>query len=273
MVELDWKILEAGVCRHPEYSTRRDGRWKACEFPALVFLLTHPTRGLTLFDTGYSPHFFAATRPFPERLYRCVTPVELGAGQSVREQLERRGVRATDVHRVFVSHFHGDHIGGLPDFPDAAILCARAAWEDLERRSRVSRVRVGLLRALMPPDGAARLQWLEDLPEIPLPAGLAPFESGRDVFGDGSALAIALPGHAAGHYGLAFRAASGWVFLLADATWSSDALRAGAAPPRFTTAWLGDTRGYLQTFEALRELARRNPDVLLVPSHCEEFRP
>src|SRR5690242_405950 len=94
MADITWQTLEAGFCRHPEISSRRDGRWRSCEFPALVFLLRHPGQGYVLFDTGYSGHFFAATRPFPERLYTCVTPVTLPPGGSVREQLAARGIEA-----------------------------------------------------------------------------------------------------------------------------------------------------------------------------------
>jgi glyoxylase-like metal-dependent hydrolase (beta-lactamase superfamily II) len=273
MHELSWELIEAGFCRHPEFSTRRDGKWQVCEFPALVGLLTHPERGHLLFDTGYSHHFFAATQPFPERVYRMVTPVELAKGTSVLEQLQTRGIAAADVQHIFVSHFHGDHVGGLPDFPAARVFCAEAAWRDLHGRSRVSRVRVGLLAALSPPAIRDRLSFLESLPEVTLPPDFAPFTIARDLFGDGSALAIELPGHAAGHWGLAFRSQGRWVFLLGDAAWSSDAIRAGSPPPRATTAWLGDTRVYRETFDALHRLASRNSGILLVPAHCPEFRP
>jgi len=273
VVSLPWQALEAGFCRHPEISTRRDGGWKSCDFPALVFLVEHPEYGYLLFDTGYSRHFLAATRPFPERLYVCVTPVTLRAGGSVREQLMSRGIDAAGIRHVFISHFHGDHVGGLPDFPAARIYCAREAWDDLTRRSRWSRVRNGLLRELAPAELAPRLTFFEDLPALQLAAELTPFDSGRDLFGDGTLAAIALPGHAAGHWGLSFHDGKRRVFLLGDAAWSSDALRAGHPPPRLTTSWLGDTAGYRQTFDALHRIAVERPDVLLVPSHCSEFRP
>jgi len=174
---------------------------------------------------------------------------------------------------VFVSHFHGDHVGGLPDFPHAKIFCAQEAWDDLQARSRVSRIRVGLLAALSPPDIRGRLTFLENLRDARLPAEFSPLTTARDLFGDGSALAIHLPGHAAGHWGLAFRSKGQWVFLLGDAAWSSAALRAGSLPPRLTTAWLGDTQLYRDTFDSLHQLAIGNSGIVLVPAHCPEFRP
>lgn len=273
MPDLEWQTFEAGYCRHPEISVRRDGRWKSCEFPALVFLVRHPQQGCLLFDTGYSHHFLEATRRMPERLYTCVTPVTLPRGGSMKEQLAARGMAPADIRHVFVSHFHGDHIGGLPDFPGAQIFCARAGWQDMAGRSRFSRVRKGLLRELAPEAIAHRLCFIEDLGEITTPAEFAPFTRARDLFGDGSLLAIELPGHAPGHWGLAFRAAREWIFLLGDAAWSSAALRAGAPPPRLTTAFLGNTPDYRRTFEGLRRIALAHPNIRLVPSHCEEFRP
>ena len=65
---IDWRIYEAGHCVHPVGSTRRGGAWTMASFPALAFLLIHPSLGYLLLDTGYSPHFFEATRAMPERL-------------------------------------------------------------------------------------------------------------------------------------------------------------------------------------------------------------
>lgn len=273
MTELAWQMIECGFCRHPEFSIRGDGRWRVCEFPALVALLTHPARGHLLFDTGYSHHFFTATDPWPERLYRCVTPVELGPGQSLAQQLRHRGIDTVDIRHIFLSHFHGDHVGGLPDFGAAALYCAREAWEDLHSRGRVSRLRKGLLAALAPRSLAPRLTFFEDVPTVPLASSFAPFHSAHDLFGDGSALAVSLPGHAAGHYGLAFRAEGRWVFLVGDAAWTSAALKRGVPPPRATTDWLGDTAAYRATFQALHGLATGSSGMLVVPAHCADFRP
>ena len=71
------RILEAGSCRHPEAVVRRGASFALADFPALVGVIAHPEAGVILFDTGYDPAFLAATRPFPERLYRLTTPVRL----------------------------------------------------------------------------------------------------------------------------------------------------------------------------------------------------
>jgi len=51
----------------------KGGSLCSVDFPALVGVIEHPSRGIFLFDTGYDPAFNDATKPFPERLYRWTT--------------------------------------------------------------------------------------------------------------------------------------------------------------------------------------------------------
>lgn len=272
MIELRWQLLECGRCFHPEASSREGAPWKSCEFPALVAVLKHPNNGWILFDTGYGQAFMDATRRFPESLYRAVTPVQWQPEESAVAQLSRDGIEARDIAHVVLSHFHGDHAGALADFPAPAVWCAHEAWEDLHSRSRVSALAKGLLPALAPESLQSRLKFFEQRPEVRLPAELAPFATGFDLFGDGSVFAVPLPGHAAGHYGLVFRGCGRWVFLVADAAWSTRAIQDNAPPPRWTTGLLGDTGKYRRTLADLHALAARRTDVVLVPAHCREAR-
>lgn len=267
-----WTLFEAGHCRHPEIATRADGRLAPCEFPALAALLHHRQHGWLLFDTGYAEHFLQATRPFPERLYRWVTPVRMQPHEPLVRQLQARGIAADDIGWVLLSHLHGDHVAGVADFPQARIGLARAAWDDLRGRSRFGATRRGFLPRLL--DGAqARMHWFEQAPACALPPALTAFGEGRDLFGDGSLLLVPLPGHAPGHYGLWFEDADGPVFLIADAAWSSAALVDAAPPPALVSAWLGDSAQYLQTLQRLRALHRAHPAIRLVPAHCRHWRP
>lgn len=243
-------------------------------FPALAFLILHPHRGAILFDTGYSEHFYSATERMPERLYRTVTPPRLKDGESLSNQLQRDGICADDISAVVLSHLHGDHIGGLRDFPSSSIYCAHSGWQDLQRRGRLSAVRKGLLHDLVPDDFARRVRWIEDSRRATLKDPLAEFAPGYDLFGDGSLTAIELPGHATGHYGLFFHDSNHEpVLLVADAVWSSRALRDGVPPPALVTSWLGDTDAYRTTLERLARLHRAWPQLRMVPSHCMEHRP
>jgi len=264
-------FLECGCCRHPEAATLRGGRLTSVVFPALVGVFLHPDEGPVLFDTGYDPAFLAATRPFPERLYRWLTPPSISAETSPAAQLGRLGLTPADVRWVVLSHFHGDHIAGLHAFPAARIACSRRGLEDARAGSAWRALRSGVLRALIPADIDARLVCFEDLPPAPLPGAFAPFDTGADLFGDGALLAVELPGHCPGHWGLVAKGEDDRLhFLAADAAWSSRAIRENRPPPALTTALLGRTGPYRETLARLHQMHGAAPEVLITPAHCGE---
>ena len=264
-----WHLLRVGACRHPQAMTLRGGHWCPVAFPALVGLIRHRDFGPILFDTGYDARFFAATEPFPERLYRMATSVDFAAGDSLPEQLARHGLAPGDIAGVFVSHFHGDHVAGLHAFPQARIFCARQGLQRLRGGNRFSRVRQGLLSALVPGDIEARARFFEDLPLVALSEALAPFTRGVDVLGDETLTAVALPGHCPGHWGLLIRPQGQKpVFFIGDAAWSMAAITDNRPPPAFTTTLLGDTKTYRQSLTALQAVARTGA-IELIPSHCQ----
>lgn len=262
-------MLECGHCRHPEAMTMKGASWGVVDFPSLVGLIRHPTEGVILFDTGYSRRFLEATRPFPERLYRWTTPVSIRAGESAVERLEHLGINRSDVRHIIISHFHGDHVAGLLDFPHARMHCARAGVDHVRTNGRISRVRQGLLDALLP-DGMEDAEFFEDGRQVDLPSDFAPFASGADVLGDGSLVAVPLPGHCPGHWGLALRLEDDRrVMLVADAAWSLKAIERNAPPPALTARMLGDARRHRETLAMLNGMTGREGLVLL-PSHCRD---
>lgn len=263
MSVLAWHVLKVGACRHPEIMARKGGHLCPVNFPALVGLILHRD-GPVLFDTGYHRRFFAATETFPERLYRWATPVQYNEDESLETQLGRFGLQPSDIRAVVVSHFHGDHVAGLASFPQARVFCAREGLTRLRTGGRFTRVRQGLLSALVP--DALNATCFEDIQRGALPVHLAPFEEGVDLFGDGSLLAIELPGHCPGHWGLWVNGGPD-VFFIGDAAWSMAAIRDNQPPPAFTTGLLGNTALYRRTLDKLRALIGR---VELIPSHCEE---
>jgi glyoxylase-like metal-dependent hydrolase (beta-lactamase superfamily II) len=272
LIPIEWRLFETGFCLHPEASSRAGASWKACEFPAMVALLRHPARGWILFDTGYGQAFIDATRRLPERAYRWVTPVSWTPQQSAVARIHALGIDPADIKSILISHFHGDHVGALGDFPQADPWCAHPAWSDLHARSRLSALAYGLLPALAPLHLQRRLQFYEDQIKVRLPPALAPFDAGFDLFKDGSILAVPLPGHAPGHFGVCFYDGHRWIFLVADAAWSIQAIIDNAPPPRWATYFLGETQTYRRTLAALHALAARDNGVSLLPAHCRSLR-
>ena len=268
MKEIRLDLVETGSCRHPEIATLRGGSLRPGTFPSLVGVIAHPQEGTVLFDTGYDPAFLEATEPFPERLYRWLTPPRITS--PIADWLERRAIPLGDIRHIVLSHFHGDHASGLARFEKARIHCARAGLRSVWKRGRLAALAAGTPDGLLPPDLAERCSFFEDQPIVRLARDLLPFETGADVLGDGSILAVPLPGHCPGHWGIVLREPRGLHFLVADAAWSSRAIRENRPPPRLTAALLGAAEAGRRTLAALHALRKRNPDLRLTPSHCAE---
>lgn len=271
MTRVRVELLTVGHCLHCERIARSGGGWGRIRFPALAALIWHPKRGPMLYDTGYAEHFHHATEPFPERLYRWVTPPVLPPEQRLQAQLAARGLRLQDIGYVLISHFHGDHVAGLRDLDRARYICLREDLEDLRQRGRINALRHGMLPALLPPDFEARADFAEARARIRLQGAWTAFgPEGVDLFDDGSVVAIALPGHSPRQMGLRLRDESGHELLLcADAAWSRRAWLAEEWPAWPARQIMADWPAYQRTVRALGRLARDMPELMILPSHCE----
>jgi len=268
-VRLDITCLSVGRCRHPERMVRRDGRWRVIDFPAVATLIRHPSRGAVLLDTGYAEHFHAATEPFPERLYRWATPPTLPDDERLAVQLGAHGVDLDDVHTCIISHGHADHVAGLIDLPRARFVLSRAEHTWLRGASRLGGLVRGLLPALLPADFDARIDFADDARAVATHDTLHTLGPARDLFGDGSLLALSLPGHTPGQLGLLLSDAHDReVLLCADAAWTEAAWREGTMPSRLASLAIADHAAYRRTIRALASVARARPDLVILPSHC-----
>lgn len=264
-VRLD--LLKVGHCVHPECMAMRGGRRQTVEFPALVGLIEHPSLGCMLYDTGYSRHFMAATRRFPECLYRMATPPVLPPEEELLVQLEQRNIRAEEIGTVLISHFHGDHVAGLRDFPNAAFVATKEEYREMSAKGRIARLRSAFLADLLPGDFDERVRYAEDSARID--PELQGFPLGYDLFGDGSLVGIPLPGHVRSQLGVRLVDHLGQrVFLIGDACWKIEGLAGRRLPSRIAGLLFADSRRYSETFEALADLHERDSDLKIVPSHC-----
>lgn len=265
------ELLTVGFCSHCERMARAGGRWRSVRFPAMAALIWHPSEGPLLYDTGYAAHFQTATQPFPERLYRWVTPPVLPVDQTLGAQLATRGIGLNDIRWAMVSHFHGDHVAGLRDLPRARFICLQEDLLDLRRRGRIDALRHGLLPALLPDGFEERCRWAESAAPVALTGAWAAFgPHGHDLFGDGSVVAIPMPGHSPRQMGLRLHDEHGHeVLLCADAAWSPRAWTHHEWPA-WPARWImTDWSAYKHTLQSLGRLANERPELRIVPSHCE----
>ena len=85
--------------------------------------------------------------------------------------------------------------------------------------SSTAALRHGIFKELLPPDFQHRIVPLQDMRRQPTDTVLG---EGYDLFGDGSYLAIPLPGHAFGHFGIFWRDQTGPVIYATDAAWTTE---------------------------------------------------
>ena len=220
------------------------GGWSMLDQPVLVGLLTHPQRGTWLIDTGVHPRLFS--QGLATRLFLWMAAMHVPSGPPPTPPLSG----------LFLSHFHLDHGAALLDFGGLPVITSRLGYAAaLKSRSLLS----GWCRGLMPPDLADRALWLEDLPL----RSCGPL-AGHDLFGDGSVLAVSLPGHATGQHGLFCHSEVGDIFFVADAAGHSHVLTEGRRQ-RLPNLISSDLRATLATQAWLRSLRER---CWMVPSHC-----
>lgn len=246
----------------------RKGSRDIRQFPSMFALIRHPTEGYILFDTGYSSHFLESTAVFPYSLYAKVTPVHLGAQQSAREQLLAKGIAPADIRYVFISHFHGDHVSAMKDFPRAQYICMRHGYEFARSLKGIWATRQGVLPALFPADFEERahlIDWKQPRLRI---APVFPFEYTFDLFEDGTLLVIPLDGHFKGQAGLYIPSAR--CFLVADACWLSKSYQDLVYPHPIAMQIMNNAKQYKKDLRHLQTFHQKNPDISIVPSHCSE---
>jgi len=247
-------VFEAGYCTHRACMALRGAGWSTCAFPARAYLIETRQRRW-LWDTGYAEHFRDHTRSGLFALYPMVTPVHFEPAQAMAAQLRARGLRPADLDGIILSHFHGDHVAGLRDFPGVPLICSGAGWQATRRHRGLAALRRAYVPGLMPDDFDARLQAIERFEQVALPTSLAPFTHSWVLPGANREVQLVdLPGHAAGHIGAFVQTDAGWTLLAADAAWSPRSYRELRGPARLAGLIMENVPAYYATLARLHQL-------------------
>ncbi len=107
---------------------------------------------------------------------------------SVVDQLAQLGVKPEQVRYVGISHYHPDHTGQVASLPQATLLIGKGDWDVISSPQPPSNAPAAPFRHWL--SGAGKLE------ALPLD---------KDVFGDGTVVVLATPGHTPGHHSLLVR--------------------------------------------------------------------
>jgi glyoxylase-like metal-dependent hydrolase (beta-lactamase superfamily II) len=104
---------------------------------------------------------------------------------SLVDLLAQLKLAAGQIKYVGISHYHGDHTGQVSSFPQSTLLIGKGDWDVLTDP-----------KASGAANPAAFANWITGGGKVePVPAD-------KDIFGDGTVVMLAMPGHTPGHHSL-----------------------------------------------------------------------
>jgi len=227
-------VLDTGLIECADYAmfspSAEPGAYQ--EMTVRSYLIVHP-EGTLLWDTGIDDKIAMLANG-----QRIADPIVFRVPRTLRSQLDEIGVTPGEVNYLGLSHLHVDHVGNVGLFPEASVLLQRAEYEAGYGPN------AKLLIEALAPDTYAALN--RDR--------IRPVDGDRDLFGDGTVVLKALPGHTPGHQGLLVHLRdAGPILLAGDIAYSVQDYAHGAV--RQANVDLEQSRRSIETAKRLeREL-------------------
>lgn len=172
-------------------------------------MLVETDDGLLLVDTGFGTR--DCITPTPSiRLMMAIGGYPRDLEETAAKQVERLGYVLEDVRHIVLTHFHYDHAGGLPDFPQAKVHIFKDEYEAvMNPQDMYERYPYRTEHWLHGPDWVVQSlqgdRWFGFDCTPPVDLGSTEF------------CIVPLPGHTRGHSGVALRLPDGWLLHCGDA--------------------------------------------------------
>jgi N-acyl homoserine lactone hydrolase len=263
--------LEAGrVVAPPQFFERAGGnrigqlrmlgpvtpRSKWWTVPCPAFLVTHPSAGHFVVDTGLHPSVTAKPAANMGRLVAWYGRPELEPGEDLPAQLRSRRIDPKEIRTVVMTHLHFDHASGMSEFAGAQFILSEREWEAATSGSRP--FFHGYRRAQY--DYAFDYRTIDfDGPTV---GSYASFGRTFDLFGDGSVRLAYTPGHSAGHQSVICRLRDHDLVIAGDAIYTRAQLEDAPPPPRPE-----DPHTWRRSLQELRLFHRQYPQAVIIPGH------
>jgi glyoxylase-like metal-dependent hydrolase (beta-lactamase superfamily II) len=230
------------VYNKPEdYNLTRD-EVKDSNMGVTCYLVMHP-KGMLLYDTGLSDRLVG--RPLYENALDGYGQIKF---QTLGGQLADIGVTPTNIDYLVLSHYHWDHVGNAGDFAGSTWLVYKGDRDQMF-------------------SSAARTNpWFKQYSA--LENSKTQLLSGdHDVFGDGTVVVLATPGHTEGHCSLLVRLKNTGPVVLSGDLYHYAEERALKRMPNEEK-----TTGTVESRQRVEELLRRTGAQLWIGHSMEFFR-
>lgn len=203
---------------------RPSGEWQGTDS---CYLIRHGDE-LMIWDAGLPAEVLAD--PIDDELWAA------RFDRLIVDQLADNGIVPEDIDIIGISHMHLDHVGQVGDFPNATLVVGRGDFVETEGENDP-------FPAFRGEGAKVKLVDRQDF----------------DIFGDGSVIAVSLPGHTPDHLGLLVKLDSGPVLLSGDLYLSREAWENGLIP-----SYAKDRADLIASFKRFEELAvSLNADVVI----------
>jgi glyoxylase-like metal-dependent hydrolase (beta-lactamase superfamily II) len=229
-------------------------RWWTVPCPA--FLITHPTAGPFLVDTGLHSSVIAKPAANLGRLVSWYGRPELEPGEELPARLRERGIDPRSIDLVVMTHLHFDHSSGMAEFAGSKFLVTAPEWKAASTQSQP--LLHGYRHAHY--DYAFDYRTL-DYDDAPI-GSYASFARTFDLFGDGSVRLAFTPGHSQGHQSVICRLRDRDLVIAGDAIYTLAQLDDAPPPPRPE-----DPHTWRRSLQELRLFRRSYPQAVIIPGH------
>ena len=230
------------VYNKPEdYNLKRD-EVKDSNMGVTCYLVVHP-RGMLIYDTGLNDRLVG--RPLYENVTDGYAQIKFN---TLRGQLADIGVTPSKIDYLVLSHYHWDHIGNADDFAGSTWLVYKGDHDQMFSPA------------------AHAYPWFSQYSALEKSKTVL-LSGDHDVFGDGTVVVLATPGHTEGHCSLLVRLKNtGPVVLSGDLYHYAEERDLKRMPDEEKTT------GTVESRQKVEELLRRTGAQLWIGHSMEFFR-
>ncbi|MFO6425069.1 MBL fold metallo-hydrolase [Motilimonas sp. KMU-193] len=246
----DWQVPLSGLVNlnHPKAKQAKlVDKNEAIQI--FAYHIKHPSQGDYLIDTGVSQALFDDPSQFGinNLLQSLFGFAQLSMTQSTQDYLEHNQIKQVDG--VFLTHLHLDHVTGLPDINlDAPIYVGNNEGQSRYWMNVATKHVINLLLKGRP----ALQQWQGEI---------------VDIFADGSAFALHMPGHTPGSTAYLVNAKTGPVLVVGDVSHTRWGWDNQVEPGDFTRDQQQNQTNLLQLKLLAQQLKHQYPSTQVMLGH------